>query len=146
VKRQATKQTSWRSWCSQPSVSICCWFEQEIIHAEIKADLEAVIFTAFGPRNGLRASPATLLHPSGSLLPCLCLLSRLRPCPSTLMLLLPLLPRLSSSSRTAEALRGTLTSTCTSLRSPVGDVGARWVKLLRANGLRPLRTAEEPGW
>ena len=81
----------------------------------------------------------------GSLLPGLCLLSRLRPCLSVLKLLRVLLPRLSSPSD-VEALRGTLTSSSTSLGSPVGDVGAKWVKLFRASGLRPFRTAEEPGW
>ena len=61
------------------------------------------------------------------------------------MLRRPLRPLLSSFSM-VEALRGTLTSTSISLRDPVGDVGAKWVKLLRASGLRPFRTAEEPGW
>lgn len=89
-------------------------------------------------------SLALVAHCLGSLLPCLCLLNRLRPCPSTLMLRRPLLPLLSSSSA-FEALLGTLTSTSTSLRSPSGDVGARRVKLFRASGLRPFRTAEEPG-
>ena len=63
-------------------------------------------------------------HCLGSLLPCPCLLNRLRPCPLTLILRRHLLPLLSSFS-VVEALRGTLTSTSTSLRSPVGDVGAR---------------------
>lgn len=63
-------------------------------------------------------------HCLGSLLPCLCLLNRLRPCPSTLILRRPLLPLLSSFS-VIEGLRGTLTSISISLRSPVGDVGAR---------------------
>lgn len=85
---------------------------------------------------------------AGSLLPFLCLLKRLRPWPSTLMLLRPLLPLRSSSpdSLAPDALLGTLTSSSISLCSLVGDVGASRVKLFRAKGLRPLRTADEPGW
>ena len=92
--------------------------------------------------------PRPMSAQSGSLLPFLCLLKRLRPWPSTLMLLRPLLPLRSSSpdSLAPDALLGTLTSSSISLCSLVGDVGANRVKLLRAKGLRPLRTAEEPGW
>jgi hypothetical protein len=108
-----------------------------------KAVMDAVVFYHL-----LRPVHQILLaivsHCPGSLLLRLCLLNRLRPCLSTLTLRRPLLP-LRSSSSVADALRGTLTSTSTSLRSPVGDAGARWVKLLRASGLRPFRTAEEPG-
>lgn len=122
------------------------------VRADWKRRSSALIHKAEGLRDFPPSSAACgwvvlamVSHCLGSLLPCLCLLNRLRPCLSTLILRLPLLPLLSSSS-VFEALRGTLTSTSTSLFSPSGDVGARRVKLLRASGLRPFRTAEEPGW
>jgi hypothetical protein len=49
VERQATKQTSWWSWCSQSSVLMRCWLGMEISHTDGRAELNAVIFTAFVP-------------------------------------------------------------------------------------------------
>jgi len=131
----------------------------------ICATLGICFDTSADPRSNERAVPCsrhlppqletkylrlTIISPAqfGSLLPFLCLLRRLRPWPSTLILLRPLLPLRSSSASTpaADALLGTLTSSSISLCSLVGEVGASRVKLLRAKGLRPLRTADDPGW